>query len=70
MTQTRSSKATTAGDKHKLEDRPSSPPSKAQKKEEKKQLTLDETLNGLVLGATKLKHHTNLPRSLKTDSSQ
>lgn len=48
MTQTRSGKAAVAaaaGDKHKLEDGPSSPPAKAQKTD-KKQTTLDETLNG------------------------
>lgn len=44
MTQTRSgTEATAAGDKHKLEDRPSSPPAKAQKKDDN-QLTLHETL--------------------------
>lgn len=59
MTQTRSDKAAAAGDKHNLEDRPSSPPAKAQKKEDK-QMTLEETLKRSVLGATTIKHITYL----------
>lgn len=53
MTQTRSGKDASAGDKRKLDqDEPasnSSPPSKAPKKEngdDKKQLTLDESMGG------------------------
>ncbi|PSR82496.1 hypothetical protein BD289DRAFT_437310 [Coniella lustricola] len=48
MTQTRSGRSTAAGDKHKLDEAPASPPAKAQRKSSgakaEKQLTLDESL--------------------------
>lgn len=49
MAQTRSGKDAAAGEKHKLDEPASLPQAKAQKKDEakdKKQLTLDESLNG------------------------
>lgn len=44
MPQTRSTAAAAAGDKHKLDEGAKSPPPKAQKTEDKKQTTLDETI--------------------------
>lgn len=52
MTETRSGKDAATGNKHKLDEPASPPAAKAPKKEEqagKKQLTLDESLNGSVI---------------------
>lgn len=68
MTQTRSGKSAAAGDKHDLDESSSQRPSKAQKKDDseeggegKKQLTLDESLNGSV-AISFLDSHSALPQ--------
>lgn len=59
MPQTRSGKDAVAGDKHKLNESESQPAAKVQKKGqqgEKKQLTLDESLNGSVFPLLQFGH--------------